>query len=460
MAGIVSTGIGSGLDVAGLVQQLVAAEGQPAEFRFARKEAGVTAKISAYSSVKGALSDFQTEIDKLKELSSVLGRTVSFPENDIFTATVEADAPPAEFELEVIQQAVSQKLSTAAFADRTTAVGFGELTIASAAGSFIVSIDSSAASLVDIQDAINSSENNTTVRATVVTTDSGAYLSLSALNTGLVNGLTISASGGDGGLSALEYDSASSSGALTEVRAATDAIIEIDGLTVTSASNEFTDAVEGVTLVVAGEEPGVARNVAVDFDRDAVREKVGAFVEAYNAVIDLFDSQTAFDSDADLAGPLLGDATLRAIRDQLRSEFSTNLADSALALQNLRDIGVSIDVEGKLIIDEDKLSAGITENFLGIGNLFAADDGIAVRLSSRVEQLLRSDGSLEIRTEGLQASIDEIAEQREALGERLVSLEARLLRQFNALDSLVAELTNTSNFLSQQLSALPGSQFN
>lgn len=460
MAGLISSGIGSGLDIASLVQQLVAAEGQPAELRFARKEAGVTAKISAYSSVKGALSDFQTEIDKLKDLSSLLGRTVAFPENEIFTATVESDTPPAEFELDVIQQAVAQKLTTGAFADRSTTVGHGDLTITSAAGSFIVTVDSSAATLVDIQDAINSFQDNTSVRATVVTTDSGAYLSFSSLNTGLANELTITASGGDGGLSALEYDSASASGALSEVRAAADAIIEIDGLRVTSASNEFTNAVEGVTLVLSGEEPGVARNVTIDFDRDAIREKIGAFVDAYNAVVDQFDSQTAFNADADVAGPLLGDTTLRTIRAQLRSEFSTNLAGGTLALQNLRDIGVSIDAEGKLAIDEDRLSAGVTENFLGIGTLFTADDGIAVRLGERVEQLLRSDSSLEIRTEGLQASIDEITEQREALGVRLVSLEARLLRQFNALDSLVAELTNTSNFLSQQLSVLPGSRSN
>ncbi len=70
--------------------------------------------------------------------------------------------------------------------------------------------------------------------------------------------------------------------------------------------------------------------------------------------------------------------------------------------------------------------------------------------------LVRADGILESRSTGLQSQIDDLGDQREALNERLVSLETRLLRQFNALDSLLAQLSSTSNFLAQQLGNLPG----
>jgi len=73
-----------------------------------------------------------------------------------------------------------------------------------------------------------------------------------------------------------------------------------------------------------------------------------------------------------------------------------------------------------------------------------------------VDGFLRTDGIIETRTDGLNSTIDDFSEQRDALGERLALLESRLFRQFNALDALVAELTLTSSFLTQQLANLPG----
>jgi flagellar hook-associated protein 2 len=63
------------------------------------------------------------------------------------------------------------------------------------------------------------------------------------------------------------------------------------------------------------------------------------------------------------------------------------------------------------------------------------------------------------RTASLKSSIESINDRREALNTRLVALQARYTKQFNALDSLLAQLQGTSNFLNQQLSQLPGSTF-
>lgn len=102
------------------------------------------------------------------------------------------------------------------------------------------------------------------------------------------------------------------------------------------------------------------------------------------------------------------------------------------------------------------MSEILDEDFSNFGRLFAATDGFAVRLTDLAEQYLDGDGALETRTEGLNAQIKDIADQRESLNERLALLEKRLYRQFNALDSLLGQLSQTSNFLSQQLANLPG----
>lgn len=460
MAGIVSSGIGSGLDVAGLVNQLLSAEAQPAEVRFARKEAGVLAKISGYSAVKSALSAFQTQVDKFKDEDSLLGRTVSFVENDFFSASVADDASPAEFDLNILSLAQSQKLATGSYVDSGSVVGDGQLVISSGDESFVVAIDPAANTLADIQDAINNNPGNTSVRATIVTTDAGASLSFSALETGLASRISIVASGGDGGLSALEYNSATSTGALTEVRPADDATVEIDGLTVTSSSNTISNAVQGVTIELTAADPGSLKSVSVDYDRPGLSGRLQKFADAYNNLVDVFNQQTAFNAEAETAGALLGDTTLRNIESQIRREFSTTVSSNQSALNTLSSVGLTLDLEGKLSIDSEKLDAAVGENFLEVGRLFSAEDGVASRISTRLESYLGDAGPLETRTDGLNDTIEQITEQRERLQERLVLLESRLLRQFNALDSLIGELSNTSSFLTQQLSALPGANNN
>ena len=97
----------------------------------------------------------------------------------------------------------------------------------------------------------------------------------------------------------------------------------------------------------------------------------------------------------------------------------------------------------------------LADNFRAVQNLFSADDGYVSRLTGVIDSFTGSDGVLETRTDGIQSSIDGIALQNEALNQRLVNLEARLLRQFNGLDSLLAQLNSPSNFLAAQLSNLP-----
>ena len=456
MAGITATGIGSGLDVGGLVQQLLAAEAEPLELRFSRQEGGVLAKISAYGAIKSALSDFNDKIGDFSDIDTLLGRTAEFTENEFFSVSVDDTASPAEFDLEVEQVAVAQKLVTGAYADPQTSIGYGNLTIQSGGNAFVVGITPEGASLEAIRDAINGEPANTSVRATIVTSDSGSYLSLSALETGSDAAITISASDGDGGLSALEYDSATQSGALTEARSALDAIVHIDGLAVTSSSNSISGAIAGVTIDVLDADPGNLHGVSVDFDRTSLDGKLREFVEAYNVIVDAIAEQTAFNAETGDAGALLGDTALRTIESQLRREFGSVIETDGEALNSLASIGITLDVEGRATIDDARLEEAISSGFVAIGTLFAADDGVAVRLETRLEDFLASDGALEVRTDGLQETVDDIARQREELNERLTLLEGRLLDQFNALDLLVSELTNTSNFLNQQLAAVPG----
>lgn len=460
MATITSSGIGSGLDLAGLAQQLVAAERQPVEFRIARQEARVQSQLSAFGSLKSALSAFNDQLEKMNTLGSLLTRKASSADESLLTVSVSSSALPASYAVEVLQLAQAQKLESGSFAAADTVVGTGTLSIAIDGDSFNLTLDSSNNTLEGIRDAINDALDNKGVSATIVNADTGSFLILTGENTGSSQSMIITQSGGDGGLSALEYDPPNMLNSLTESMQALDASIEIDGFSVTSDTNTVVGAIEGVTLNLVAADVGVTTRITVENDQAAVTAQINAFVTSYNQLIDTFNSLTKFDADAESGAALLGDSSIRNVRSQLRQVMGVGVTDISATFSTLHEIGIETETSGKLEIDSDKLDGFLTTEFSKIGQLFANSDGFALRLGAVVDAYLdEDDGIIVTRTDGLDISIKDFVKQREALDRRMELLETRLLRQFNALDSLVARLTTTSNFLTLQLQNLPGVTF-
>jgi len=456
MASIISSGIGSGLDITGLVGQLVAAEGAPVETRLGKQEAIAQSKLSAFGSVKSALSGFRDHLDSMRKLDSLLVRKGTSSNEDLFTVSVDKNASPASYSIDVRQLAQAQKLSSTAFASSDTVIGTGTLTISIGAESFAVDIDAENNTLAGIRDAINSDSGNPGIAATIVNAEAGSYLILAGDATGVENTLTVTQTGGDGGLAAIEYDPGNGLNALTESVAAQDALVRIDGLDVFSATNTVKGAIDGVTLNLVSADPDVPAELDVKNDHEAVLASVDTFAEKYNELVTVLDELTIFDPGAEVAGPLLGDTTARGIRDQIRRELSATVTDIESDFASLGQVGISVQLDGKLSVDAAQLSDVLNEDFNRFGQLFTASDGIAVRIYDIAEGYLQTGGILQTRTDGLNDQIEAVSEQRISLNDRLSQLQTRLLRQFNALDSLLGELTQTSNFLNQQLNNLPG----
>lgn len=81
--------------------------------------------------------------------------------------------------------------------------------------------------------------------------------------------------------------------------------------------------------------------------------------------------------------------------------------------------------------------------------------GIATVVDDLLDSFLDADQFIGSREDRLNDDLEEISEEREKLDLRITNLEARLIRQFSALDALVAQFNNTSSFLTQQLANLP-----
>ncbi len=455
MASFSSPGIGSGLDVAGIVSQLVAAERAPTQTRLDQREAQALAKLSALGTVKGAVGTFQSVLEPLLALETFQGRTSSSENEEIFTATAASTAAPGRYGIEVVSLASGHKIRSDAFAGPDTVVGSGTLTITSGAETFTVDVASPNDTLVEIAGAINDSEFNTTVLASIVNSVDGSHLVLTSAEEGAASAIRVQASG-DAGLDALVYDTAGGTTNMTEVTAAADASLYIDGLEVNATSNVVSDAIEGVSINLVSTEAGTVYDLVVGFDNEGAREQVRAFVEGYNELLGVLASQTTFDAESLIAGPLFGESSVRNLTYDLRNLVGGTASESSSPYQALAEIGITTSLDGTLALDESALSEVFASSFDDVGRLFSGEGGFATLLDDLLGEFLEPESAISTREDGLEALIEDITDQREALDTRMLAVEARLTAQFSALDSLISQLDSTSAFLGQQLAALPG----
>jgi len=433
------------LDVMTMVAQLVAADRAQPEARIARGERQVNSQISAIGTLRGAFSALGTALDALGSGDSVQARKAILPPDASFSATASAGAATGRYQVEVLALATAQKLSSGAFA-ADAPVGTGTLSISAGETTIEVTIDGSNNTLAGIRDAINAAAGGKLVSASIVTGDDGPHLVLNAVETGSSGALKIAASGGDGGLSALTWDPEGPSG-MSQLLAAGDARVRIDGIERTSSSNTLSDLIDKVSLTFTKAEPGTVRELRIEGDPSAQRNAVKGFVSAYNAALGAIGQVTAYNIEARTAAALNGDAMVRNTTRDLRNILGDNVTD-------LKALGIQINKDGTLKFDEAEFDKGLAATPDAAARLFSGGDGLVGRLGGVVDRLVDTDGLLDGRSKSLNERSKALASQRDALDFRMSQAEARYRTQFTALDVLLTSLQTSSDFLTQQLAAL------
>lgn len=379
MAGLSSAGLGSGLDINGLITKLMAVEQQPL-LKLQKDEASYQAKLSAYGSLQGYLSNFQTAARGLNTRSTFNTQKATPSDTTVISASAASNAAAGSYSINVSTLAQNQKLrSGTAYASATSSVGTGTLTIDfgkyaggtfsqnSAKGTKTITVGSGQDSLSGVRDAINAA--NAGVSATIVNDGSGYRLLLTSNDSGASNALRITTSGS---LSALAYD-ASTGGTsnMVQTQAAQDASFTIDNIAMTRSSNTVGDAIEGVTLnLLKG--GGAATTLAVSRDTSGVRSAVAGFVKGFNDLSKSLKDLTAYDAEKKQAAILQGDSTTNSIRSQLRGVLNTSLTYANGGVKTLSDIGVSFQKDGSLSLDYSKLDAVLADSSKDVSTLFAA----------------------------------------------------------------------------------------
>lgn len=455
MAGISSAGLGSGLDINSLVSQLVQAERAPASGRLTTRETRVSSKLSAYGTLKSTIAEFQESLKKLKKIETFQNRSAKVSDESLLKATGGTTATPGSYRVIVESLAQTQKLASDAYAGSSTVVGTGQLQFSANGKSFNVDITAANNTLAGIRDAINGATGNPGIKASIVNATTGSHLVITAAGSGTAEGMTIAVSGATGSLSDLAYNPAAGSNPMTVQVAASDARIDLDGFKITSATNVFSNAIDGVTLTAAKVDLATPVDITVANDSAASKTAVDQFVSSYNKLQSKLNEMTSYNATTKSAGQLQGDSLTSRLASQLRNELNTALSGVDADLDTLTELGITSAAKtGTLSVNSSKLDKLVSERFEDVAALFTGDNGLAARMNKMLDAFSGSDGSIAARTKSLQGEQKSLATQREALDLRMTQLESRYMKQFTALDTMMSSLASTSAFLSQQLATL------
>jgi flagellar hook-associated protein 2 len=394
-------GIGSNLDVNGIVSQLMSVESQPLT-ALSRKEASYLAKVSAFGGLSGALSAFQSALSGLSSPAKFQSVIATAADATITSSTATSKAVAGSYTVDVTRLAQAQTIATVGVASSTAAIGKGTLTFQFGTisggklqngvyvndpaanppaptfsqdanqASGTVTIDSTNNSLQGIRDAINKAAIGVT--ATIVSDGSSSpyHLVLTSNKTGETSSMQISVAPdpvGDASLGNLLTYKPAGTQNMTQSSAAQNTALSVNGIAVSSATKTINEAIQGVTLNV--NKIG-STTITVAQDSTSMKSSVSAFVKAYNDLDKTIKSLTSFDPATKQGGPLLGDSSVRNIQTQVRKMLGTSLSGSGGNLTTLSQIGVSFQKDGSLALDSTKLQNAISNNFNDIANLFAA----------------------------------------------------------------------------------------
>lgn len=220
------------------------------------------------------------------------------------------------------------------------------------------------------------------------------------------------------------------------------------GLVLTSSSNTLSNVVPGLTLTL-GAPSDAPVTVTVTRSIGAARDALKGLVDAYNAAIDRVRQLGDFDPATERRGVLLGESTLRTVESRLARVATGAIPGASGAITRLSQVGVRLS-NGKLIFDETKFNEAYERDPQGVTEFFTKSDvGAAAVLKKNIEAITKPDGVITQRTDTLTSQARDLNERIVQLGVLLEGKRARLLRQFQAMESALAQLQSQQAALGQ-----------
>lgn len=477
---ITSAGSASGMDFESIIAASVKAKASQINRNVIKKKEETSITLSGVGKLKSALEEFQKSIKALTEDNGFNTRkvTTDLPtENPYFSISTKDDATNGEYDITVTQVAKNEKLEQTFKKDEKFAKGTLTITLPG-----VPDETGKVGKPREIKIEVADDDNIHSIRRKINENDFGVSATTVTLANGETKLVIDSGVSGDKGNIKMDFkeSGSASQGGSDKFKGVNsddsnslkgwtatqgqNAKITVDGNAIESQTNEFRDAISGITIDVHRESKKddkgghISNNVKITADTEKVTEKMQAFVTAYNTLMDtmgaLYEHNTYTDGNNNYdGGQLAGDSMLRGLQSQIQN-MMTNVSANSTGL-NIYDIGIKIDKEGKMSLDSTKFKENIADNFNAVVKIFSSDEkdkngnkvGILAQLKDTVDSYTKSDGLLKKREDDLNAQIKDYEADLTKNDEYIAEYEASLRQKYARLDTTIAGYNQSLNYL-------------
>ncbi|MET1076691.1 MAG: flagellar filament capping protein FliD [Pseudomonas sp.] len=430
-----------------MATQLANYQVQGARTRAQSSEKTYQGQLKAVGTLDTALKAFRSAVTGLRTGgSSMLINSATFSQTGYATATVSAKAVPGTYQFFVQQLASAHQLAISGLKDADVPAS-GSLQFTQGGKSFAVnlaSVDQDAdgvRSLDELAAAINAAPDNSGLAASLVrSTDPvtgtvSVSLLLGSNATGQANAISVSTDGVAGFLGKTPQELGKAQNAIVKLGA------EAGGMPLESASNSFSNLIDGVSLTftkaqASGESP---LSLIVGQDKTATEAKVKGFIDAFNSLMGSFDSLTASGGEGAQRGSLAGDSSIRSVEGMLNK-----LVRTAFGGKSLIDFGVAADRNGKLTLNAERFSKALAADPAGLDKLFSEKGTLIDSLDKSLAVYTGSvNGVMKTRKDFINTQIGRVRDQYESLDKQYELHYNRYLRQYTNMAQTMAAMEQT-----------------
>jgi flagellar hook-associated protein 2 len=234
------------------------------------------------------------------------------------------------------------------------------------------------------------------------------------------------------------------------------AVLSVDNVPISSASNTVSNVINGVTLNLGSASlNSAAVTLNVSPDSTQATTAINAFVSAYNTVVGDISSQFNVASDGTGGGPLEADNSLREVQSQLLGAVSYSISGNGGAV-NLASIGVNLNDDGTLSVDNSALSTALSANYTGVQNLFQnATTGFSQNLNTVINNFTApKTGILTLDAQSVTGTASGLNQQIIELQAALADQEQNLTSVYSKVNATLQELPLLESQITQQLASV------
>jgi flagellar hook-associated protein 2 len=435
-----STGLGQGIDVAQFVQLALAGD-QANITALQNQQSALNAQSKALTQITADLTALQSAGFALNDpLGNINAELATSSNSGVLNATAASTAVPGSHTITVSAIATTSSYYTNAVASSTTAL---------ATGSFHVQVGSNSPATVTISSANNTLDGlaaaintqNIGVSASVVNDANGARLALVSNTTGAPGDITVSSN-----TTGLTF---------TKAVTGTNASLLVDGIPISSATNAVTGAINGVTLSLSSPAPSAPVTLTVAPDTSRATDAVNQFVSAYNTAIKDINTQFQVNSDGTGGGPLESDGSLREAQSALLGAVSYAVSGNN-GIVNLASMGVNLNNDGTLTVDQGTLTSALAGNFSSVQNfLQSTSNGFSGHLTTALTSLIDpGNGVLGLDATGITQSTQSLAQQIADLQAALATKQQNLIQVYAQVNATLQELPLLQQQISRQIAGV------